>query len=82
MAERQGGWADSEGLRHALDSGLYLRQVVCDDRNRGTLQIATSSDAAGTISQPAVDDRAKATGLMDLLTHIVLVPHDQMVVDD
>ena len=44
--------------------------------------IATSSDAARMIRRPAVDDLDKTTELMDLLTHIVLVQHDQIVVDD
>ena len=44
--------------------------------------IATSSDAARMIRRPAVDDLDKTAELMDLLTHIVLVQHDQLVVDD
>ena len=44
--------------------------------------IATSSDAARMIRRPAVDDLDKTAELMGLLTHIVIVQHDQLVVDD
>ena len=44
--------------------------------------IATSSYAARMFRRHAVDDLDKTAEFMDLLTHIVLVQHDQLVVDD